>query len=53
LGVGDGDHRIVEAGIYVRNTTADVLALPLFDALGFACHVEYPKFWNGQILTET
>src|ERR1043165_7115434 len=39
LGIGDGDHRVVEAGVDVRDAGRDVLALAPLNALGFACHV--------------
>src|SRR5688572_6095473 len=38
LGVGDGDHRIVEAGVHMGDAGGDVLALAPPEALRFACH---------------
>src|SRR3546814_10123721 len=38
LGVGDGHHGVVEAGVDVRDAGRDVLAFAALDALGFACH---------------
>src|SRR5688500_11931204 len=38
LRVGDGDHRIVEAGVHVGDAGGDVLALAPSEALRFACH---------------
>src|SRR5205823_9210611 len=39
LGVGDGDHRIVEAGVHVGDAGGDVLALPSPEALRCLSHL--------------
>src|SRR5690242_17096579 len=41
LGVGDGDHRVVERGVHVRHARSDVLALATFDARRFLGHRRY------------
>src|SRR4051794_17003467 len=38
LRVGDGDHRVVEAGVHVRDAGGDVLALAAAEALRFTGH---------------
>src|ERR1700712_2795138 len=42
LRVGDGDHRIVEAGVHMRDAGGDVLALAALNALRFTCHDARP-----------
>src|SRR5206468_10190062 len=42
LRVGDGDHRIVEAGVHVGDAGGDVLALPSAKALRCLSHVVVP-----------
>src|SRR6185436_16960871 len=44
LGVGDGDHGVVEAGVHMRDAGGDVLALAATEALGCLCH------WKSLIL---
>jgi len=39
LGIGDGDHRIVESGVDVRYACRNILARAFLYALRFACHV--------------
>src|SRR5207302_7829949 len=39
LRVGDGDHRVVEAGVHVGDAGGDVLALPPADALRCLGHL--------------
>src|SRR5687767_4867422 len=41
LGIGDGDHRIVEARIHVGNARRDVLTLAAPDALGGLSHWKF------------
>ena len=38
LRVGDGDHRVVEAGVHMRDAGSDVLAFPPAEALGCLSH---------------
>src|SRR4029079_4255132 len=42
LSIGDGDHRVVEAGVHGSDAGRDVLAFPPTEALGFACHSKIP-----------
>ena len=41
LCVGDGDHRVVEAGVDMRNAAGNVLFVAAPNAAGFACHGLY------------
>src|SRR4030095_14626825 len=42
LRIGDGDHRIVEAGVHMRDAGSDILPLAPANALRFTCHVRNP-----------
>src|ERR1700709_486253 len=45
LGIGDGDHGVVEAGVHMRDARGDVLAFTAPNALRFTCHNGIPDLF--------
>jgi hypothetical protein len=41
LSIGDGDHRVVEAGVDMGHAGRDIFPLAALYALWFACHFEF------------